>query len=97
MDDFGSGYSNFTSLANLNFDTIKLDKSFCSDLMNEKAKTMLLKITELVKALNMETLCEGVETFDNVEYLKNIGCDIIQGYYYDKPLPSEEFLSKYFK
>ena len=97
MDDFGSGYSNFTSLANLNFDTIKLDKSFCSDLMNDKAKTMLLKIMELVKALNMETLCEGVETSDNVNYLKQIGCDVIQGYFYDKPLPSDEFMAKYFK
>lgn len=97
MDDFGSGYSNFLSLTKLNFDVIKLDKSFCDDLTTNKGKLMVSKIMDMVKSLNMGTLCEGVETKENVEYLKDIGCDIIQGYYYDKPLPHEEFKTKYIK
>ncbi len=97
MDDFGSGYSNFISLSTLNFDTIKLDKSFCNNLTNEKARFMILKIMEILKSLNMEALCEGVETLENVEYLTSVGCDLIQGYYFDRPIEHEKFKEKYIK
>ena len=95
MDDFGSGYSNLVSLAKLNFDTIKFDKSFCIDLDNDNVKIMLDKLIELIKMMKMSTLCEGVETKENVDYLKKVGCDSIQGYYFSKPIPYQEFKEKY--
>ena len=96
MDDFGSGYSNLVAMAKLNFDVIKFDKSFCFDLENVNVKVMLDKLIDLVKMLKMKTVCEGVETKENVEYLTKIGCDLIQGYYYSKPIPCIDFKSKYF-
>lgn len=95
MDDFGSGYSNIASLSQLNFDTIKFDKSFFSDINNKKETLIVSVISKLVKDLNMMVLCEGVETEDYAKYLKEVGCDVIQGYLYDRPLPSEEFKKKY--
>ena len=97
MDDFGSGYSNLVSIAKLKFDTIKFDRSFCLDLDNENVKVMLDKLIELIKMMNMYTICEGVETKENVDYLTKIGCDSIQGYYYSKPIPYQEFKEKYQK
>ena len=96
MDDFGSGYSNLVSMAKLNFDTIKFDKSFCIDLENNNVKIMLDKLIELIKMMNMSTICEGVETKENVDYLTKIGCDSIQGYYYSKPIPYQDFKKKYY-
>lgn len=97
MDDFGSGYSNLVAMAKLNFDVIKFDKSFCIDLDNDNVKVMLFKLIELIKTLKMKTLCEGVETKENVDFLASIGCDSIQGFYYSKPIPWEEFFKKYYK
>ena len=97
MDDFGAGYSNLVSMAKLNFDIIKFDRSFCINLDNDNVKIMLFKLIELVKTMHMHTICEGVETKENVEYLTQIGCDSIQGYYYSKPIPSEDFLNKYYQ
>lgn len=96
MDDFGAGYSNLVSMAKLKFDVIKFDKSFCMDLQNENVRIMLDKLIELIKMMNMKTLCEGVETKENVEYLTSIGVDSIQGYYYSKPIPAAEFYEKYY-
>ena len=96
MDDFGAGYSNLVAMAKLNFDVIKFDKSFCLDLENVNVKMMLDKLIDLIKMLKMRTVCEGVETKENVDYLTKIGCDSIQGYYYSKPIPSIDFKSKYF-
>ncbi len=97
MDDFGSGYSNISSLSQLNFDTIKFDKSFFSDINNKKETLIISVISKLVKDLNMMVLCEGIETEDYAKYLKEVGCDVIQGYLYDRPLPSEDFKNKYLK
>ncbi len=96
MDDFGAGYSNLVAMAKLNFDVIKFDKSFCLDLSNVNVKLMLDKLIELIKMMKMKTICEGVETKENVDYLTKIGCDSIQGYYYSKPIPCLEFKEKYF-
>ena len=95
MDDFGAGYSNLSSLANLNFDLIKLDKNFCSNQENEKETIILAMIMKLTKKLKLKVLCEGVETQDYADYLKSIGCDIVQGYLYDKPIPAAQFKEKY--
>jgi len=97
MDDFGSGYSNLASLAKLDFDIIKLDKTFCNDLNNYKEQTILAFVMNLVKDLDIDVLCEGVETKELIENLKNLGCFLVQGYYYSKPIPSEEFIEKFLK
>ncbi len=97
MDDFGSGNSNLTALSKLNFDTIKFDKSFLTSTDNEKEVLIIYVMTKLVKNLNMKVLFEGVETEEYDKYLTEIGIDYIQGYYYDKPLPIDEFLDKYIK
>ena len=96
MDDFGSGYSNLVSIAKLHFDVIKIDKSFCLDLDNNNVKIMLDKLIELIKMMRMSTICEGVETKENVEYLTSIGCEAIQGYYFSKPIPYKDFKKKYY-
>ena len=97
MDDFGAGYSNLVTMAKLNFDVIKFDRSFCMGLENERVKLMLSELIRLIKTLNMATICEGVETKENVEYLTDIGCDSIQGYYYSKPIEWKQFINKYYK
>ncbi len=96
MDDFGSGYSNVSSLATLNFDCIKIDKSLAQNT-SEKHKAIVSSLISMIKSLNMDVLCEGVETLEYAEFLKTVGCTIIQGYLYDKPLPEEEFKKKYIK
>ena len=95
MDDFGAGYSNLSSLASLDFDTIKLDRNFCSNKEGEKEKIILSFIMKLAEKLNVDVLCEGVETKELIDFLQSIGCNIVQGFYYDRPLPSEEFKNKY--
>lgn len=95
MDDFGAGYSNFSTLSHLNFDIIKIDKELCNNVNNKKEIIILKYITELIKNLKMLVLCEGVEDENLASYLKEIGCDYIQGYLYDKPLPMDDFVKKY--
>ena len=97
MDDFGSGFSNLASLAKLNFDIIKLDKNFCSSRKNEKEEIILKSIMKLSKDLDIKVLCEGVETNEYCDFLKSIGCFLIQGYLFDKPIPKDEFKDKYLK
>lgn len=95
MDDFGSGYSNLANLANLDFDTIKLDKGFCGDQNNPKEGIILSTVMKLVKSLKMDVLCEGVETSETANFLRSIGCKVVQGYLFDKPIICSEFKKKY--
>lgn len=95
MDDFGSGYSNLACLAKLDFDIIKLDKTFCSDITNIKKQKILAFTMKLAKNLDTDVLCEGVETKELIDILKDLGCNIVQGYYYSKPIPKEEFIEKF--
>ena len=95
MDDFGTGYSNLSSLATFDFDMIKLDKNFCSNKENVKERTILEFVVRLAKSLNIKVLCEGVETKELVDFLRDIGCTLIQGYYFDKPMPAEDLKKKY--
>ena len=95
MDDFGSGYSNLANLANLNFDTIKLDKGFCGDQNNPKEGIILSTVMDLVKNLKMDVLCEGVETSEAARFLRSVGCKVVQGYLFDKPILYSEFKKKY--
>lgn len=92
MDDFGSGYSSLNILLETPFDVIKLDKKFIENMMiSEKGKLILEQIVLMADKLELGLLAEGVETREQVELLENIGCDYVQGYYYAKPMPEEEF------
>lgn len=92
IDDFGSGYSSFGMLQNLPLDIIKIDKIFLShDLNDFKNTTILYSIINIARALGMLTVCEGVETKQQVEFIKSINCDIAQGFYYAKPMECKQF------
>ncbi len=92
LDDFGTGYSSLSYMKNIPFDTIKIDKMFIDDLLeDEKEATFVNLIVAIAKNLHLEIVAEGVETLQQLEYLKKIECDIYQGYYCSKPLPAEEF------
>jgi len=86
MDDFGSGYSSLNILKDFEFDEIKIDMGFLKDF-NEKSKTIVSMAVKMAKNLGIHTLAEGVETKEHLDFLKSIGCERIQGYYYGKPMP----------
>lgn len=92
MDDFGSGYSSINLLGTLPLNTIKLDQGFFSEnLENERRFIVVKAVIDLVKKLGMTVVAEGIETPEEVEILKEIKCDIIQGYFYGEPMPIEDF------
>lgn len=96
MDDFGSGYSSLNILKDIPFDVLKIDKDFFDESFISKASTVILKkILEMATLLDIDVICEGVETKEQVEMLKNYGCHTVQGYFYSKPMPLEEFFDKY--
>ena len=96
MDDFGSGYSSLDVLQSIRFDLIKFDMRFMHNFdKGDEAKIILTELTKMAISLGVETVCEGVEQADQVEFLREIGCTKIQGYYYGKPISFEEMLSKY--
>ena len=101
IDDFGSGYSSFGALADLPFDVLKIDIQFIRAMdTNPKVANIIKMIISLAKLFNAITVAEGVETKEQYEFLKENGCDIIQGYYLSKPLPLndfEELIQKEFK
>jgi len=98
IDDFGTGYSSLNMLKMTSIDILKIDKSFIplEEECKEKNKDCIMfeNIAHLAKALGVMVVAEGVETKQQYEYLKQMGCDIIQGYYFDKPLIQEQFLEK---
>ena len=92
IDDFGSGYSSLSLLENLKFDVLKLDKSLIDTILqNQQSKIVVTNIVRMAKELNMEIVAEGVETRETLQVLKELDCDLIQGYYFDKPLFQDEF------
>ena len=94
IDDFGSGYSSFGALADLPFDVLKIDMQFIRAMdRNPKVKDIIKMIINLAKVMNSITVTEGVETKEQYDFLKEAGCDVIQGYYLSKPLSLEEFES----
>ena len=93
LDDFGTGYSSLSMLQDLTIDVLKIDKSFIDKI---GTSNIVKYIINMAKDFNIKTVAEGVETKEQVETLKNMGCDIAQGYYYSKPLSLEEFI-KYIK
>lgn len=92
MDDFGSGYSSLNILLETPFDVIKLDKKFMDNMMvSAKGRLILEQVVLMSDKLQLGILAEGVETREQVTLLKSIGCDQVQGYYYAKPMPDNEF------
>lgn len=92
MDDFGSGFSSLNLLSRLPIDTIKLDKVFLKDdTLQENDKIVISCMVDMAKRLRIVSLCEGVETPEQSDYLKEIGCQIQQGYYFSRPIPQEQF------
>lgn len=94
MDDFGTGYSSLMMLHSVPIDVMKLDKSFIDDYEDEKGSSIIQCVLNLAKMLEIPVVAEGVETKEQYEYLKDSGCDVIQGYYFSKPVPKEEFVGK---
>ncbi len=97
LDDFGSEYSSLTYLMRLPVDFVKIDKSFVWGLGEDpKALTIVEAIISLAHSLGLEAVGEGVESAEQLEHLRRMGCDLVQGYHFKKPLPPkamEEFLA----
>ena len=91
MDDLGNGYSSLISLHMLSFDVVKIDKSLTDYIGNSEGDAIIKHTIALARELSMKVVIEGVETAEQVEFLKELGCDAIQGFYYSKPVPQEDF------
>ena len=92
MDDFGIGYSQIENMREVPFDAIKIDKSFTDKILTDVKTASIVKyLTQLAHLNDMECIIEGVENKEQVDYLKKIKVDTIQGFYYSKPLPVEEY------
>ncbi len=92
VDDFGAGYSSLATLREFSVHSLKLDRSFVNtDDFSWKDEIILRDVIHMAGELSMEVLCEGVERDDQLALLNSVGCYVIQGYYYDRPLPKEEY------
>jgi len=98
IDDFGTGYSSLAYLKELPVDILKIDKSFIDGIPNNSNDVAIVNvIISLAKNLGLKTIAEGVETEEQSQFLKENDCDIIQGYFYSKPILGEEIEKKYYK
>lgn len=96
LDDFGSGYSSLNMLETVPLDVLKIDCAFFQpDRVTPRSRAVVKSIIALAGALNMQVVAEGVETKENVDFLRQAGCTIIQGYYFSKPMPWREYEQKY--
>ena len=99
MDDFGTGYSSLSLLTQMPIDTLKIDKSFVDTIANDSERKediiVLQHIIGLAKELGFVCLAEGAESRPQIDRLRNLGCEIIQGYYFSKPIPLTEYEEKY--
>ncbi len=89
MDDFGSGYSSLNVLKDYEFDELKIDMRFLSDF-HTRSKRILASIVHMAKQIGIQTLAEGVETREHYDFLRNIGCEKLQGFYFGRPVPMDE-------
>ena len=94
LDDFGTGYSALSYLKNLPIDTLKIDRIFIEHIShNAQDQVIVASLINLSHSLNLIVIAEGVETKEQVEFLRSLGCDRIQGYFFYKALPAEEIES----
>ncbi len=92
LDDFGSGYSSLNMLKDIPVDVVKIDREFFNGTVNsEKGRAVISTVVDLAKNLDMEVISEGVETLEQVEFLTEINCAMVQGYYFAKPMPISSF------
>lgn len=92
LDDFGSGFSSFSTILNYDFNILKLDLEFVRSIgKNPKMESVIRSIVSMAHEMNIKVIAEGAETKEQVHFLKSTGCDFIQGYYYSKPVPQTEF------
>lgn len=91
LDDFGFGYSSLSLLSEFDVDTVKLDRRFFVDETAKRAKWVVEAIVNLTKKLHIQTVAEGIESASQLDALRQMGCDMVQGYVYSKPLPIQEF------
>lgn len=92
MDDFGSGYSSLNVLTKLPLDVLKLDKEFLRDFENDPDEKIIIPgIIDMAKKMNLRVVCEGVETMEQVKFLRDVDCDVAQGFFYSKPMPLDVF------
>lgn len=96
MDDFGSGYSSLNILKDMDVDLLKIDMRFLSKTkIAGRGENIIASVIRMSKWLNIPVIAEGVETLDQVEFLRSVGCDYVQGYFYEKPIPVEDYENKY--
>ncbi len=96
MDDFGTGYSSLAMLAKVPVDVIKMDMSFVKGMKSDdRRETMIRLILDVAKHLDIRVVAEGVEDKETVDFLKSVGCNTIQGFYFSRPLPEKEFIKKF--
>ena len=92
LDDFGSGYRSLNLLKNLPIDVLKLDIMFFHKSEDsEKERIVVSNFIHMAKELRIKTIAEGVESVENVDFLRSCGCDVVQGYAFFKPMPLEDF------
>lgn len=97
MDDFGTGYSSLSMLKDIPVDILKLDKDFFRRSMNRREKIIISNVIHMAKELEIQVISEGIETKEHEEFLKEIGCDMAQGYLYERPAPIEILAPKLWK
>lgn len=98
LDDFGTGYSSLSYLKELPLNTIKIDKSFIDNIeCDHKKKAIIKSVIILSHDIDLNIICEGVETEDQLEFLKSVNCDEVQGFYFGKPFYAEEFECRFLK
>lgn len=92
IDDFGSGYSSLNMLKDIPADVVKIDREFFNGTVNsQKGRAVISTVVDLAKNLNMQVISEGVETVEQVDFLQEIDCHMVQGYYFAKPMPMKDF------
>ena len=93
MDDFGTGYSSLNMITTIPIDVLKIDMSFIRNMnKDEKSRKLVELVMEIADFLKVPAVAEGVEDDSQLEALKGMGCQLVQGYYFSKPVPPEEFV-----
>jgi EAL domain-containing protein (putative c-di-GMP-specific phosphodiesterase class I) len=92
IDDFGTGFSSLSYIQSLPLDRLKIDRAFIKDLPNDDTGAIAALVISLGAKLGLKTIAEGVETQEQAQFLKNLGCDEVQGFMYAKPMPEHELI-----